>query len=95
MTEPKLPELNSTYKPPNPGSDEAIKLGCSCPVLDNAHGWGYWKQGIFVIDMLCEMHNKAAMNIMRTDEDTPTAHPAMCKCSQTQCGYLHSDGEQI
>ncbi|MFA5150766.1 MAG: hypothetical protein WC433_07725 [Candidatus Omnitrophota bacterium] len=22
----------------NPGSDEAIKQGCSCPVLDNGHG---------------------------------------------------------
>lgn len=25
---------------PNPGSDEAIKMGCTCPVLDNAHGGG-------------------------------------------------------
>lgn len=25
---------------PNPGSDEAIALGCECPVLDNAHGKG-------------------------------------------------------
>jgi len=25
---------------PNPGSDEAIKLGCKCPVLDNEHGAG-------------------------------------------------------
>lgn len=23
---------------PNPGSDEAIELGCACPVLENAHG---------------------------------------------------------
>lgn len=23
---------------PNPGSDAAIKMGCTCPVLDNAHG---------------------------------------------------------
>lgn len=23
---------------PNPGSDEAIEQGCSCPVLDNNHG---------------------------------------------------------
>lgn len=23
---------------PNPGSDEAIEIGCECPVLDNAHG---------------------------------------------------------
>lgn len=25
---------------PNPGSDEAIALGCTCPVMDNAHGDG-------------------------------------------------------
>ena len=25
---------------PNPGSDEAIDLGCNCPVLDNGHGRG-------------------------------------------------------
>lgn len=23
---------------PNPGSNEAISLGCTCPVLDNGHG---------------------------------------------------------
>lgn len=23
---------------PNPGSDEAIDMGCTCPVLDNGHG---------------------------------------------------------
>lgn len=27
-------------KQPNPGSDEAVDLGCICPVLDNAHGVG-------------------------------------------------------
>ena len=26
--------------PPNPGSDEALALGCTCPALDNAHGAG-------------------------------------------------------
>jgi len=24
----------------NPGSDKAIELGCTCPVLDNNHGRG-------------------------------------------------------
>lgn len=27
-------------KPPNPGSDEALDLGCTCAVLDNYHGRG-------------------------------------------------------
>jgi len=26
---------------PNPGSDEAIALGCTCAVLDNNHGAGF------------------------------------------------------
>jgi hypothetical protein len=26
---------------PNPGSDEAIEMGCWCPVIDNGHGNGY------------------------------------------------------
>ena len=30
MTEPK----------PNPGSDDAIAQGCTCPVIDNHHGEG-------------------------------------------------------
>lgn len=25
---------------PAPGSDEAVKLGCRCPILDNNHGKG-------------------------------------------------------
>jgi hypothetical protein len=25
---------------PNPGSNEAIDAGCTCPVLDNGHGKG-------------------------------------------------------
>lgn len=28
-------------KTPNPGSDEAIKLGCTCPVDDNCNGQGF------------------------------------------------------
>lgn len=26
---------------PAPGSAKAVKMGCTCPVLDNAHGRGY------------------------------------------------------
>jgi len=31
--------------PPPPGSDEAIKLGCRCAVLDNNHG-----RGAYIVD---------------------------------------------
>lgn len=40
----------------NPGSDEAIKQGCKCPVLDNARGLGYMGRG-YVIRLDCPIHN--------------------------------------
>ncbi len=30
-----------TEQTPKPGSLEAVEAGCSCPVLDNAHGGGW------------------------------------------------------
>jgi len=48
-------------KIPNPGSDEAIKLGCKCSVLDNHHGEGfpYSKNGepCFWINGGCPLHS--------------------------------------
>lgn len=26
---------------PPPGSDEAVRIGCTCPQMDNAYGRGY------------------------------------------------------
>ena len=45
----------------NPGSDEAIKLGCLCPQLDNAHGRR--NDGLFWINGDCPLHGcgKVAM----------------------------------
>lgn len=40
---------------PNPGSDEAIKQGCTCPVLDNNHGKGFSKN-MFYMSMDCPLH---------------------------------------
>jgi hypothetical protein len=47
----------------NPGSDEAIEQGCTCPVLDNAHGRGYLggmrsPEGnpLFVMSADCPLH---------------------------------------
>jgi hypothetical protein len=42
---------------PSPGSDAAIKMGCTCPVIDNGHGRGYMGQpGIFVYIEGCPVH---------------------------------------
>lgn len=43
-----------------PGSDKAIKVGCECPILDNAHGRGAWgsegKDAIFWTSGNCPVH---------------------------------------
>ena len=48
-------------KQPNPGSPEAVALGCKCPVMDNGHGKGIhdWTgQGreLFWINGDCPLH---------------------------------------
>ena len=47
----------------NPGSDEAIAAGCTCPAMDNGHGRGYLGgvtddkgQTVFVISCGCPLH---------------------------------------
>lgn len=49
---------------PNPGSDAAIKIGCTCPVYDNAHGAGSGYKGkkgepLFWNNGDCPVHNKS------------------------------------
>ena len=49
---------------PNPGSDEAIKKGCKCAVLDNGHGVGFrfrdkdgeYGEPLFWINGNCPIH---------------------------------------
>lgn len=44
---------------PNPGSDDAIDLGCTCPVMDNGHGKGsYWGPNTFIYSGSCKLHNE-------------------------------------
>ena len=43
---------------PNPGSQEAISRGCTCPVIDNHYGRGYYGQpGVFVYVEGCPLHS--------------------------------------
>lgn len=43
----------------NPGSESAREAGCTCPVLDNCHGAGYFgKHGVFVMSENCPLHGK-------------------------------------
>ncbi len=47
---------------PNPGSEEAVALGCLCPVLDNEHGRGAYLDAtgkpVFWINEDCPLHGK-------------------------------------
>ena len=42
---------------PDPGTDEALAAGCTCPVIDNRYGRGYLGQaGVFVYTCGCPVH---------------------------------------
>jgi hypothetical protein len=54
-------------KIPNPGSDEAVDMGCICPVLDNDYGNGLpYLEGAFWITQGCPIH---APDIIEEEED--------------------------
>ena len=55
-----MSDVNNTKTFVPPGSDEAIKLGCLCPVMDNNHGRGYSmdedNNPIYVYNEECPIH---------------------------------------
>jgi hypothetical protein len=61
-------------KLPNPGSDEAIKKGCTCAIMDNAYGRGAWgtqdkaeEEKLFWINGGCPLHGKERISDSRED----------------------------
>ena len=41
-----------------PGGREAVKRGCTCPVIDNHHGRGFQgKRGCHIITAGCPVHD--------------------------------------
>lgn len=58
-------------KPPPPGSNEAIELGCKCPVIDNAHGKGIVINGevMYWYSQDCGIHNQSLKK--EDSNDTP------------------------
>lgn len=61
-------------KIPTPGSNDAVKSGCKCPVMDNAHGKGSGyvtginKEPTFWIERACPLHG------MDVTEEQASAH---------------------
>jgi len=56
----------------NPGSDEAIKQGCTCPVVDNRYGKGLKMGGrtSFWFDDSCPLH--VISKLEKEDINNPT-----------------------
>jgi len=53
-------------KVPNPGSPEAVEVGCICPVLDNHYGKGLGtkKKPTFWYTDGCPVHKKRGFNCL-------------------------------
>lgn len=47
----------------NPGSDEAMDKGCTCPVLDNNHGRGVGDPPQFWMNGDCPLHGFPAKSL--------------------------------
>jgi len=55
---------------PNPGSEEAIDLGCSCPIMDNSYGEGYMgMEGVFVYNAGCSLHGESLRGVMDENKE--------------------------
>jgi hypothetical protein len=66
-----------TDTPPSPGSDAAIAKGCTCPVLDNAHGNGYMGiAGVYVYSGDCPLHALRSQDWTEQDELGRSKHRA-------------------
>jgi len=51
-------------KIPNAGSDEAVDLGCTCPIMDNEYGKGYMgMEDVFVFNTECPLHGEVLKEV--------------------------------
>lgn len=55
-----------TRKLPNPGTKEAIKQGCTCPVMDNEDRKG---TNLFVVSTNCPVHCPKLTRVFVVNED--------------------------
>ena len=55
--------MSGPNPPLNPGSPEAVRAGCTCPVMDNGQGRGAYRQNdgspVFWFKFDCPIHGKA------------------------------------
>lgn len=61
---------------PNPGSPEAIDAGCTCPVIDNAHGAGYMGiAGVYCYREGCPLHWEELLEMSKYKEKQSNDKP--------------------
>jgi len=60
---------------PNPGSKEAVEMGCKCPVLDNNMGMGMYFNGKgepeFWINGYCPLHARVETHLPPDPAESP------------------------
>jgi hypothetical protein len=58
--------------PHPPGSPEAVKLGCLCPISDNRHGRGAFidssSEPVYWYDLHCPLHGGKLAEQVKQDE---------------------------
>ncbi len=63
-------------KIPNPGSKEAMELGCRCPVLDNNYGKGSnFGPNTFYINETCPLHSSKNLKSKPVEEKSTALTP--------------------
>lgn len=63
-----------TPEEPSPGSPEAVKKGCLCPVLDNHNGKGYKGiEGIYIYNGSCPLHAVPYEDVEQITEEESNA----------------------
>lgn len=59
----------------NPGSDEAIEAGCTCPVSDNGYGkgagWDVPLGEVFWVNGDCPLHASADASVSEVEAPPP------------------------
>jgi len=81
---------------PNPGSDEAIKLGCTCPVLDNEYGKGFPIDGqtCFWYTSDCPVHSSKKEDLSDSSAPIMLDNEAV-QSLQKQLQQANEDAERL
>lgn len=82
----------------NPGSVEAVKKGCTCPVMDNCNGKGFIVNGEqqFWINHECPLHGTVTSNVRDQFQERYKDYDAkrlsqICSCIHWDCPMIDNN----